>query len=294
MEHQLWKEIVALLAKLDKRPPKASEAFSDRQIVQTYYWAVIHDRPVLWACQRAHWPLHERKSRKPSPATMSRRLRSQRVKRLLEALEAKVLRPQADPPLLWIIDGKPLVIGGCSKDRQAGYGRSAGGKAKGYKVHAIVGSDASVPAWRLAPMNKDERVMAKRMVRKAEISGYLLGDGNYDSNHLYQICDEKENLQFVCPRRYGSQRGHGHRKQTAGRMRAKELLENPHARFGRQLFKSRSDIERYYGRLSNWGGGLTHLPPWVRTYQRVQRWVQGKLILTAIKRQLQQRTYVAA
>jgi hypothetical protein len=31
-----------------------------------------------------------------------------------------------------MIDGKPLPIGGCSKDRQSGYGRSAGGKAKGF------------------------------------------------------------------------------------------------------------------------------------------------------------------
>ena len=61
-----------------------------------------------------------------------------------------------------MLDGKPLTIGGCSKDRQAGYGRAAGGKARGYKIHVIYGSDGSIAAWRIAPMNVDERVMAAR------------------------------------------------------------------------------------------------------------------------------------
>src|SRR5262249_18473024 len=98
-------------------------------------------------------------------------------------------RPQ-QPGLFWVIDGKPLPIGGCSKDRQAGYGKAAGAKAKGYKLHALVGSDGSVANWRVAPMNKDERVMAERLVKGAppEVAGYLLGDANFDSNPLHQVC----------------------------------------------------------------------------------------------------------
>jgi hypothetical protein len=42
-----------------------------------------------------------------------------------------------------MIDGRPLLIGG-SKDRQAGSGQAAGGKTKGYKPHALVGSDGTV------------------------------------------------------------------------------------------------------------------------------------------------------
>ena len=166
MEHQLWKAIVAVLLALDNPQTLARFDFSDRDVVKVYYWAVIHDRPTSWACRKRNWPIHLRKRPLPSAATMSRRLRSASVVALLDALERRVISPQA-PGLYWMLDGKPLVIGGCSKDRQAGYGRAAGGKAKGYKIHAIVGADGSAACWRLAPMNKDERVMAGRLVRAA-------------------------------------------------------------------------------------------------------------------------------
>jgi hypothetical protein len=224
---------------------------------------------------------------------MSRRLRTPAVRRLLEQLEQRVCAPSADRPLVWMVDGKPLVISGCSKDRQAGYGRATGGKAKGYKIHAIVGGDGSIAAWRVAPMNKDERVMAGRMLRTTPLQGYLLADSNYDSNQLHALCDRRGNLQLLCPRRYGPDRGHGHRRQTPGRLRSMELLENPRAEFGRNLFRARTQIERYYGRLTNWGGGLTHLPPWARTHRRVHRWVQAKLILTALRHRIPNTTYVA-
>jgi len=131
MEHQLWKAIVAVLVTLDTRRLPADFDFSDQEIVQVFYWAVICDRPTSWACRKKHWPLHLRKRPLPSAATMSRRLRSPSVVALLDALERRVVAPK-EPGLFWIIDGKPLPIGGCSKDRQAGYGRAAGGMAKGY------------------------------------------------------------------------------------------------------------------------------------------------------------------
>ena len=136
MEHQLWKAIVAALLSLDNPPTPTRFAFSDRDIVQVYYGAVICDRPTSWACYKKHWPLHRRKRRLPSPATMSRRLRSPAVVALLDALERRVTAPRG-PGLFWVIDGKPLPIGGCSKDRQAGYGKAAGGMAKGYQLLGV-------------------------------------------------------------------------------------------------------------------------------------------------------------
>jgi len=220
MEHQLWKAIVAVLAGLDKPVTPADFDFSDGRIVEVYYWAAIHDRPTAWAIDRRNWPPHLRRRGLPSQPTMSRRLRSAPVVALLDALERRVTAPSA-PGLFWMIDGKPLPIGGCSKDRQAGYGRAAGCKAKGYKLHALVGSDGSVACWRVAPMNKDERVMAERMLKSApqEVVGYVAADSNYDSNELHRTCDAREDLQLVTPRRYGPGRGTGHRKQAAGRLR---------------------------------------------------------------------------
>ena len=166
MEHQLWKAIVAVLLALDNPQTLARFDFSDRDVVKVVLLGGDSRPPDLVGLpeeELAHPPAQA------APAVGRHdvaRLRSASVVALLDALERRVISPQA-PGLYWMLDGKPLVIGGCSKDRQAGYGRAAGGKAKGYKIHAIVGADGSAACWRLAPMNKDERVMAGRLVRAA-------------------------------------------------------------------------------------------------------------------------------
>src|SRR6516165_2232706 len=215
MEHQLWKVIVALLWSLNQRRGRTCSRFSDQEIVQVYYWSVIWDRPTAWACQRRNWPVYLRQRPVPSPATMSRRLRTESVIALLNELEQRVTAPK-EPGLFWMIDGKPLPIGGCSKDRQAGYGKAAGTKAKGYKVHTLASDEGSLAQWRVAPMNQDERVMAERLVKAAppEVAGYVLADANFDSNRLHQACDDRGDLQLVAPRRYGPGNGTGHKKQT--------------------------------------------------------------------------------
>jgi hypothetical protein len=291
VEGQLWSLILAILRAVDKRRKRARQDFSDEDIVKVFYWSVIHDRPISWACQRRNWPLYLRRQQLPSNTTMSRRLRRASVVALLDALERRVTAP-THPHLYWMIDGKPLVISGCSKDRQAGYGRAARSKAKGYKIHAITAVDGSVANWRIAPMNKDERVMAERLLKTTNLAGYIAADANYDSNKLHKVCDARGNRQFVSPRRYGAGRKVGHRAQSPGRLRSIALLENPQPDFGRQLLKDRSAIERHFGNATNWGGGLTHLPPWARTYRRVRRWVQAKLALTALRRTRNKTTYV--
>ncbi len=119
MEHQLWKAIVAVFLTLDTPATPTRFDFNDEDIVKVYYWSVICNRPTSWACRQENWPLHLRRRPLPSPAIMSRRLRSPAVVALLDALERRVIAPK-EPGLFWIIDGKPLPIGGCSKDRQAG------------------------------------------------------------------------------------------------------------------------------------------------------------------------------
>lgn len=292
MEHQLWSMAVAEINRRAPRP-KARCKFSDADIVRVFYWAVLHDRPTLWACQKVNWPIHQRRKPLPSPTTMSRRLRRPAVRALLDAVDRVVLQPAGRPPLLWIVDGKPLPIGGASTDRQAGYGRAARCKAKGYKLHAIIGSDGSVLTWRVAPMHTDERVMARRMLRQAQAQGYLLGDGHFDDNKLHDICVAKDNLQLVTPRRYGFDKGLGRHRHSPGRLRSIALLTNPVSRFGWELLGERDRIERYYGNLTSFGAGLTHLPPWVRTHRRVRAWVQAKLVLNALRMRHRQRSYVA-
>ena len=273
-----------MLRQIDKRWGTPGATYSDVRIVCVWMWAVIHDRPVCWACRAINWLPHLRREALPSEATMSRRLRTSGVRELIKQLELRILMPAQEQPMLWFIDGKPLVIGGASRDRQASYGRAASGQAKGYKLHAVFGADYSVVAWRIAPMNTSEKVMARRLIREAPIQGYLVADANYDSNPLHDACSRHGELQLVTPRRNG--RRLGHRRHSSGRLRCIAMLEQSRTGFADKLLKQCDAIERFFGRLSTWGGGLTHLPAWVRTHRRVERQVLAKLILNELKRTL--------
>jgi Transposase DDE domain len=292
MEHQLWQAIVSLLSSLDKTPSPTRHTFADSVIVAVYYWAVTHDRPVSWACQNENWPPHLRRESKPSDSTMSRRLRKPSVVALLSELERRVSAPR-EPGVFWVIDGKPLVIGGASGDSDAGCGRAVRGLARGYKLHVLANARGELAAWEVAPMNVDERRVAGRLVRAACVHGYIVADANYDSNPLHDQCEQLGNRQLLTPRRYRAARGLGHHRHSPGRLRCRERLENPRPDFARQLLHERDAVERTFGNLTNWGGGLTVLPPWVRRLRRVTRWVQAKIALRSIKRQRDTSTYVA-
>jgi hypothetical protein len=282
MEYQLYRSILAALAVLVQPRPRRSRAtYPDDRIAAVYLWAVLHDRPTRWACDRRHWPIHLRADPLPSAATLSRRLRTASVRALLVALERHANAPTA-PGVFWLIDGKPLPIGGASRDPHAGFGRAAGGMAKGYKLHLILGGAGAIAAWRLAPMNTDERVMARRMVGRAGIAGYLVGDTNYDSNPLHAVCDRVGELQLLAPRRRGG--ALGRHRHALGRVRAVERMENPRPLFADRLHADRSAIEREFSRVTSGVGGLQPLPSFVRTYPRVFRWVQAKLAIAGLRR----------
>lgn len=292
MERQLLKMIVTLACAIVQRK-LGRRKFTDAAIVRVYYWSVLWDRSVTWACEPRNWPIYERRQALPSQATMSRRLADPTLQAVLEELEKRVVRTVQPGGWVWFIDGKPLPIGGCSKDRQAGYGRAAGCKAKGYKLHAVVSAQGVPVAWRVTPMNKDERVMARRLLRDAELQGYVLGDGHYDDNKTHDVCLARGNVQLVTPPRFRNRRGLGHQRHSPARLRSLALWDDPVSSFGRELLAERTRIERYFGQLTSFGGGLTHLPPWVRTHRRVRRWVQAKIVIQLLRRSLRQTTYVA-
>ena len=55
------------------------------------------------------------------------------------------------------------------------------------------------------------------------------------------------------------------------------------AAFGSALRSARSAVERFFGTLKASHLGLTHLPPWVRTFPRVRPFVTAKLIVHALR-----------
>jgi hypothetical protein len=274
MERELWLALYNLARRCDPSPYWELVRFFDHHIVGVYLWAVLHDRPVSWACDPANWPKRLWRGTLPSQSTMSRRLRTAEVQCLLNRIE-KTLVALGGSGLVLIVDGKPLIVGTHSKDTDATWGRAGRGYAKGYKLHAIYGRGPLPVAWEVAPLNESEPEVARRLIPLLKRGGgYILGDKAFDSNPLHaSACG----YQLVAERKRPGT-GLGHRRHSPGRLRSIQLL---HTKFGQDLYRCRDDVERQFGWLTNHGAGLAPLPAWVRRPHRVRLWVQAKLLIHA-------------
>ncbi len=277
MEREVWQRMVAEMERANQPELGPRFTFSVVTILQVYLWAALNHRPIYWACCPAHWPLDLRPRRVPVASTMTRRLRTPVVRRAQRQLERR-LRGRRRRGLVHIVDGKPLPIGRHSHDPDAGYGRGAGGKDKGYKLHVIAGRQGEIRAWCVCAIQHHEAVVATRWLPAAGVRGYLLADMNYDSNTLYEACRARQ-LQLIAPRRYGPGRGLGNHWHSPDRLRALDMLENSHTGFGPRLLEQRRNIERLFGALSSSSLALLALPPWVRHLRRVELWIAAKLAI---------------
>jgi hypothetical protein len=280
MERQLWSQVVSLIDAVWQAQRSKRFTFPDQQIARVYFWAVLHDRPVYWACRPENWSPELRPTTIPTPSTMSRRLRRPELLQLIERLLA-CLRRRSRRGLLYYVDGKPFALRGHTRDPEARNGWASGGYAKGYKLHLIGSSPADVRAWDVTPMNANEPRTAEQLVPQARIQGYLLADANYDTNPLHAVC-RKAGVQLVAPRRHGTGRGLGHRQHDPARLRCIEMLEHSHTGFGPQLHRHRPNIERQFGSYSSAAYGFANLPPWVRRLHRVKLWIAAKLVLLVL------------
>lgn len=274
MEGELWKKVYRLVTETAKNKTLKRAKFNHAQVILTYLWAVIHDRPIYWACKKKSWPIYYRRQKLPTPSTMTRRLRRDDIQQLLREIEQKLINKFPRSICRWI-DGKPLPIGGTSKDKQAAFGYGASCIAKGYKLYAIADLNQGFVHWTIKPMNHSESKVASELIAAIEQGGYLVGDGEYDRNHLYDIAG-RHNIQLVAPQRIRNARGLGHRRHSRHRLRCMELQQRE---FGESLIAARRSIERMFGNLVTFEGGLKPLPHWVRTLPRVELWVRGKMIL---------------
>jgi hypothetical protein len=282
MERELWSQLYVIVVRLDNL--YTNGLYRHAEIVGVYLWAVVHDRPTSWACHRRNWepkvPFHL-----PSQPTMSRRLHSPAVARLLTRVAAEL---GGDPQRWWIqrIDSKPLPIGPHSKDPDAKYGKAASGFARGYKLH-VVWADGVLPSvWRIEPMNTHDSTAAKKLLPELPGEGYIVGDGQYDSNPLHKIAAPRH--QIVAPQRRG--KGVGRRHHEPSRLHSVEMTKRA---FGKALLRFRVQIERCFGNLTSFAAGLGPLPSWVRRPHRVILWVQAKLLINAIRQLNRQETMTA-
>ena len=279
MERTLWPVMYRHLKEVSKDFSQKYVQFQPWVLLAVMLWAALHDRPVSWACKKRHWSTTTCKPwNLPSPATMSRRVDGVAVGFLWRALSER-LRQTANPALVSFLDGKPLTIGGNSKDPEAGFGRAAGCMAKGYKLHAVWTTRPLPEAWQIAPMNVSEKTLAVELIGQLNQGGYLLADGNYDASYLYDAAHERD-YQLVVPFRKGKQPGSGGHYQSPHRLRSIALMQSV---FGKALYKTRTSIERSFGNAGSFGGGLGPLPAWVRGQDRVRTWVWAKLLINAVR-----------
>lgn len=276
MERQRYRELKSVLqqaARGHNDDPRC--VYRDATIVAVLLWAAIHHKPIAWAADPTHWPGDLRPRPLPSQSCLSRRLRHRRVWSLLEHLQ-DTLRARLPRGDVKLIDARPLPVGGCSKDPDARTGYGAGHQQRGYKLHMICDQSGAVDHWLVTPMNVWEPHAARRMVDHCRDAAYVIGDGNYDVNRLYDQAGE-HGTQWVALPRCRNSTAPGHRRHSPHRLRVWSWVRSPHG--GRTVRRVRAGIER----VNAWQGcaaiGLYHLPHHVRREHRVRVWVAAKLVL---------------
>jgi hypothetical protein len=226
---------------------------------------------------------------------MSLRLRSLPVRLFMTAVLDR-LRALGRAGLVAKLDSKPLVVGCFSKrggcaftDHDAHWGWATKAKARGYKLFCAWGDGLVPDAWTLGPMNQSDPEAGIKLVPQLTGVAYGLGDAGHDTNNLHAACMAC-GRQLVSPRkRPYTNLGHG-QPHNAGRLRSIEMLEKSSpsgtgaSPFVRDLYAMRDQIERNYGNLCGFGGGLQSLPSWVRTPHRVALWVAAKLVINSLRR----------
>jgi hypothetical protein len=206
-----------------------------------------------------------------------RRLHTASVQDCLTGMNS-LFRDQLPRSLDKVVDGKPLVVGVCSKDRDARRGCMGEGKwARGYKVHAMIDATGVVESATVTPLNEGEATVALRLLEPMNLQGVTVrGDANYDSNKLYDVVAQRGG-RFEAPRRKPG-RGLGHHPQHPHRLQAIAALEREAStRVAHRNHCNR--IEQTFAYLTNLSFGLAPLPNCVRGLHRVSRWVKAKILL---------------
>jgi len=279
MERELWPRLYHLIMEVGQTLRLTDVTFQPHIIVLVFLWAALHDRPVCWACKERNWATTSlRPFKLPSPSTLSRRLRRIDTAMFMRLLIQQI-RETGDLRLIAVIDGKPLPVGGASQDPEAHCGRGAARLAKGYKLYAVWDGRPAPAAYRVHSMNINEDKVAEEMIPDLTGGGgYLLGDGEYDANAVFDAA-AAAGYQLLAPRE-DPEAGLGHHYQSPSRLRCIDLMRSS---FGQEVFRSRGNIERDFAHLTSFGCGLSPLPSWVRHENRVWLWVSAKLMINALR-----------
>ena len=274
MERELWPLLYQTLRAAARGTHQKWVQYHPWEIAAVLLWAALHDRPVKWACDPNNWRTTRLKPEElPSPSTMSRRTKKLIFGIFLNRVASR-LKGRGKPAWELVIDGKPLPVGHCSKDPDA-KGTRLG---RGYKLHTLWGIDPLPEAWEVTAAREYEGAVAARLFARVRGVGFAYGDGNYEASPVYD--DAAGSGYQLLARPDPGDNGRGHRYQSEHRKTALRLFADG---LGWKLYRRRSCIERTFGNLGSFGGGLGPLPNWVRRLDRVTRWVWCKLVINAAR-----------
>lgn len=278
MDRNIWKLLRNAVRAAERRVARAGRrpSYSDRLVVLMYLWCAWHDRPLCWACRRGSYASLFRPRRLPSVSQFCRRVKSPRVEAMIRRVNERLAWRESEAEIAFV-DGKALPVTENTRDPDARTGRGHGKFSRGYKLHAIVSDDGRVLRHVVTPLNAGEPTTATRLLDAVGPRMLLLGDGNYDSGRLYQAVQERGGqLLTKLKGRPAFQRNL--RRIPPARRGIVQLWRSDPA-LCTWLYGLRGGVERAFSALSTFGGGLTHLPPWVRRQTRVDRWVAAKLAI---------------
>ena len=283
MDQIQWRLLYRIIVKAARSLPKDRRLrFPDALIVAMYFWAVKHDRAMMWACDRANYHGLFRPRRLPSVSQFHRRVKSPRVQLILQRLHGELAGVDA-PTATLVVDGKSLPINPVTRDPDARWGHTFGRQQLGigYKLHAYVTEDQRILCWCVRPLNEYEATIATLMLDylpPASPRTLILADANYDTHDFYKAVSRHGAKLLTGLRREPAKHPVTLRQMGKDRREALNQYEQK-APLVRMAMRHRPVVERTFANATNYGGGLGPLPAFVRRLPRVRRWVGAKITL---------------
>jgi hypothetical protein len=271
--------------------------YSDSAVAMIYFLGVVRGRSPRWAARAANWPLWMRRCvPRPSYSQLRRRLNTASVLGLIRRLDdaCRAALPRSAEKAC---DGKPLPVGGYSKDPDATEGKlPGGGWGRGYKLHVILDAACgAVDAFAVTALAAPgEPTVAARLVaaHPGAVRGAVMrGDSAFDSNPLYAAVADAGGRLVASRKKPGT--GLGHHRHHPDRLRAIEELERTQGGLAAHR-RRRARVEQGLAHLTNLPCGLSPLPNFVRRLPRVELWVLAKIALYHLHLMLRARHALAA
>ena len=284
MDQQQWIVLRTVIRRVARSfTPLPRVRYGDGLIACLYFWAVLHDRPMTWAVDRAHYNRSFRPRKVPSISQLNRRIAADRFQSILQQVHHALAGDSRLKGLF--IDGKALCVSPVSQDRDARSGHIPGGMGTGYKLHAVVTNDGQIPVFCVMPLNVHEMPVARHMLTQLghDLTGALvMADGNYDAHVLHKDIARRGGWLITRPR--GRAKHPVTRRQMGASRRTLIDLWDNAPRLMKAVYRHRRRIEGRFGNLTCIPGLLGPLPAFVRGLPRTRRWTGGKICLYHARR----------